>query len=198
MPDSVIQSVVKEAHSRGKPVFVHPTTTDGLMASVRAGVDVLAHTTPQSGPWNESVLARDVAGPRRAHSDAVVLALPDASRTHFSGGRRRGNGRWPVAQLGAAGGDGAVRHRPRLGDEYDPTVEYVLMAKAGMTFPQILASLTTAPAERFGDSARLGRIAPGFIADLTMMRADPSKDIRALSAVDYTIRDGKVIYRSSH
>jgi imidazolonepropionase-like amidohydrolase len=78
---------------------------------------------------------------------------------------------------------------------YDPTVEYVLLAKA-MTFPQILAALTTAPAQRFGDSARLGRIAPGFLADLTVIRADPAKDIRALSTIDYTIRDGKVIYRA--
>ena len=45
---------------------------------------------------------------------------------------------------------------------YDPTEEYALMAKAGMTFPQILASLTTAPAERFGASKQLGRIGPGL------------------------------------
>jgi imidazolonepropionase-like amidohydrolase len=68
---------------------------------------------------------------------------------------------------------------------------------AGMTFPQILASLTTAPAERFGASRQLGRIAPGLTADLTVLRTEPSNDIRALAAVDYTIRDGKVIYRSS-
>jgi hypothetical protein len=66
-----------------------------------------------------------------------------------------------------------------------------------MTFSQILASLTTAPAERFGASKRLGRVAPGLAADLTILRNDPSKDIRALAAVQYTIRDGKVIYRSS-
>jgi hypothetical protein len=30
-----------------------------------------------------------------------------------------------------------------------------------MSFRQILASLTTAPAERFGESVGLGRIAPG-------------------------------------
>ena len=57
--------------------------------------------------------------------------------------------------------------------------------KAGMTFPQILASLTTAPAERFGASKQLGRVAPGVAADLTILRNDPSKDIRALAAVRY-------------
>ncbi|MBI4468590.1 MAG: hypothetical protein HY650_04620 [Acidobacteria bacterium] len=35
-------------------------------------------------------------------------------------------------------------------DDYDPSDEYTLMAEAGMTFRQILASLTTVPAERFG------------------------------------------------
>ena len=34
-------------------------------------------------------------------------------------------------------------------------------------------------------------------ADLAVLRNDPAKDIRALAAVDYTIRDGKIIYRFS-
>jgi imidazolonepropionase-like amidohydrolase len=80
--------------------------------------------------------------------------------------------------------------------EYDPTEEYALMNEAGMTFRQILGSLTTAPAERFGASKQLGRIAPGFVADLTVTRNDPAKDVRALAAVQYTLRDGKIIYRA--
>jgi imidazolonepropionase-like amidohydrolase len=79
---------------------------------------------------------------------------------------------------------------------YDPTEEYALMAKAGMTLPQILASLTTAPAERFGASRQLGRIAAGLTADLTVLRRDPSRDVRALADVAYTIRGGRIIYRS--
>ena len=78
----------------------------------------------------------------------------------------------------------------------DPGEEYALMAGAGMSFRQILASLTTAPAERFGASMQLGRIAPGFNADLAVLRGDPSRDIRALAAVRYTLRDGKIIYRA--
>jgi imidazolonepropionase-like amidohydrolase len=194
--DSVIQALVKEGHSRGKPVFVHPTTTEGLMASVRAGVDVLAHTTPQSGPWNDSVLA--------AMKQARVALIPTLSFWRYQVRHERisaGDG-LEVAAVGqlrswvAAGGQ--VLYGTDLGwvTIYDPTVEYELMAKAGMTFPQILASLTTAPAERFGASSQLGRIARGLTADLTVLRADPSKDIRALTAVDYTIRDGKVIYRA--
>jgi imidazolonepropionase-like amidohydrolase len=197
MSDSVIEAVVKEGHSKGKPVFVHPTTADGLMASVRAGVDVLAHTTPQSGPWNEGILA--------AMSQARVALIPTLSFWRYQVRHERisaadGLEEIAIGQLRswvAAGG--VVLFGTDLGwvTAYDPTGEYVLMAKAGMTFPQILASLTTAPAARFGVPDRLGRIASGFAADLTILRADPVKDIRALAAVDYTIRDGKVIYRSS-
>jgi imidazolonepropionase-like amidohydrolase len=197
MSDSLIQAVVREGHSRGKPVFVHPTDTAGLMASVRAGVDVLAHTTPQSGPWDESILT--------AMSRAHVALIPTLSFWRYQLRHERisvadGVEETAIGQLRSwVGAGGVVLYGTDLGwvTAYDPTGEYLLMAKAGMTFPQILASLTTGPAERFGASDQLGRIAPGLTADLTILRTDPSKDIRALAAVDYTIRDGKVIYRSS-
>jgi imidazolonepropionase-like amidohydrolase len=70
------------------------------------------------------------------------------------------------------------------------------MADAGMTFRDILASLTTTPAGRFGDSDRLGRIADGFEADLVILRDDPAKNVRAFDSVQYTLRSGKFIYRT--
>jgi imidazolonepropionase-like amidohydrolase len=197
MSDGLIQAVVKEAHSRGKPVFVHPTTTAGLMASVRAGVDVLAHTTPQSGPWNKDTLA--------AMSQARVALIPTLSFWRYQVRHERISAadaleEAAIGQLRSwVGIGGTVLFGTDLGwvTLYDPTGEYVLMSKAGMTFPQILASLTTAPAERFGSSNQLGHVTPGFIADLAILRGDPSKDIRALASVEYTIRDGKIIYRPS-
>ena len=80
--------------------------------------------------------------------------------------------------------------------EYDPTEEYTLMSDAGMSFRQILASLTSAPADRFGASTQLGRIAPGFIADLAILRGNPSQDIRAFATVQYSLRDGRIIYQA--
>ena len=79
--------------------------------------------------------------------------------------------------------------------EYDPTDEYELMASAGMDFRAILAALTTAPTERFGVSTELGRIAPGYLGDLTVLRNDPARDVRAFTSVQYTIRGGRIIYR---
>jgi imidazolonepropionase-like amidohydrolase len=74
--------------------------------------------------------------------------------------------------------------------DYDPSEEYVLMAQAGMSFRQILASLTTAPAERFGESTKLGRIAAGLQADLVAFKDH-------LAGVQYTLRGGKIVYRAN-
>ena len=82
-------------------------------------------------------------------------------------------------------------------DHYDTTEEIQLMSGAGMTFPEILASLTTNPAQRFGYASRSGRIAPGFDADLAILDSDPAADITALARVAFTIRNGKVIFKSN-
>jgi imidazolonepropionase-like amidohydrolase len=71
----------------------------------------------------------------------------------------------------------------------------VLMGDAGMNYRQILASLTTAPATLFGVSD-LGRIVVGTTGDLTVLKFDPARDIRALADVAYTIRGGKIIYQA--
>ncbi len=71
------------------------------------------------------------------------------------------------------------------------------MRRAGLSFRQILASLTTAPAVQFGDSERLGRITVGLDADLVILKGDPSRDVREFAAVAYTVQGGKVIYRAS-
>src|SRR6185295_3055642 len=80
--------------------------------------------------------------------------------------------------------------------DYNPTEEYQQMKRAGMQFPDILASLTTALAERFGISGRAGRIAPGMDADIVLLAGDPMANIEALSNVKYTLRKGQIIYQS--
>jgi imidazolonepropionase-like amidohydrolase len=78
--------------------------------------------------------------------------------------------------------------------DYDPTDEYVSMQQAGLSYAQILASLTTGPAQRFGRAARTGRLAPGLDADVTVVDGRPEDDIRALARVRYTLRSGRLLF----
>jgi len=197
LPGEAIRAAVHEAHRRNKPVFAHPGSRDGLLAAAGGGVDVIAHTTPQSGPWDEAVLA--------AMRQAKVALIPTLKVWKYQLRHDRASlgdlrAQTTAGQLRAwLASGGVILFGTDVGgmDDYDPSDEYDLMAEAGMTFRQILASLTTAPAEKFGESGRLGRIAPGLAADLVVLSNDPSQSVRAFAAVRYTLRDGRLIYRAS-
>ena len=196
IPESAIQTAVSEAHRSGKPVFVHPNNVTDVLAAVRSGVDVIAHTTPQSGPWDETVL---IAMKERRVALTPTLTLWKHFMRHDRISTQEQIVDTAVGQLRdwlACGG--TVLLGTDLGAvDYDPSEEYTLMAEAGMNFRQILASLTTAPAGRFGVAKHLGRIAAGLQADLVVLKDDPSGNVRALAAVRYAIRAGKIIYRES-
>jgi imidazolonepropionase-like amidohydrolase len=55
--------------------------------------------------------------------------------------------------------------------------------------------LTTAPAECFAVSADKGTVTPGKVADLVVLEREPAGDGTAFSAVQTTIRSGRVIYQ---
>ena len=57
LAEDAVAAAAGEAHGAKKPVFVHPNSATDVLAAVRGGADVLAHTTPHSGPWDETLLA---------------------------------------------------------------------------------------------------------------------------------------------
>jgi imidazolonepropionase-like amidohydrolase len=77
--------------------------------------------------------------------------------------------------------------------DYDPTEEFRLMARA-LSPMEILASLTTAPAARWNEEGRRGRVAPGMDADLVVLDADPAADAANFAKVRCTIRAGRLLH----
>jgi imidazolonepropionase-like amidohydrolase len=194
-PASAIAAAVSEAHRAGKLVFVHPNTAADVMASVNAGVDVIAHTTPQSGPWEANLIA---AMKEKSVALTPTLTLWKYYLRHDRVSTQEEMVNTAVGQLRAwLNAGGTVLFGTDIGAvDYDPSEEYALMAETGMNFRQILDSLTTAPAARFGDSKHSGRIEPGFGADLVIVRGDPAKDLHTLTAVEYTLKSGRIIYQT--
>jgi imidazolonepropionase-like amidohydrolase len=194
LPESAIRAAADEAHRRGKLLFAHPSTREGLLAAVKAGADVLVHTAPEGGAWNVEVLD--------AMKRSSVALIPTLKLWHYELRHDRASQREAFAAVAveqlrawrAAGGTTLFGTDVGYMADYDPSDEYTLMAGAGMSARDILASLTTAPAAKFGDAAR-GRIAPGLAADVVVLRGDPAADVRAFASVTHTIRNGRVIYR---
>jgi imidazolonepropionase-like amidohydrolase len=71
---------------------------------------------------------------------------------------------------------------------------HALMAGSGLDARAILAALTTAPAARWGETARRGRIATGLDADIVALGRDPAGDVAAFTDVRYTLRGGRVVF----
>jgi imidazolonepropionase-like amidohydrolase len=203
MPLDLAHAIVAEAHRHNKLVFSHPSTIKGVELSLDAGVDILAHvTTSESGEGGTTWPPELVARMKAAHMSVVpTLTLWDVElQKHNSSPEVTQQViALAVSQLHAyASAGGQILFGTDIGyiDHYDTAEEFQLMSRAGMTFPQVLASLTTNPAQRFGNASHSGRIAPGFDADLVILKSDPNADITALSHVAYTIRDGQIIFNS--
>ncbi len=197
MPLDLAKTIVAEAHRAGKPVFAHPSNEQGIEVALQSGVDVLAHTTPSDGPWSPSLVERLKA--------AHVALIPTLTLWHVesrgipSADFEKGMNETALPQLRAyseAGGQILFGTDVGYIEQFDTTEEFTWMSRAGMSFQQILASLATNPAQRFGDSAHRGRIAKGMDADLVVLSADPARDATAFSKVRCTIRAGKIIYQA--
>ena len=80
-----------------------------------------------------------------------------------------------------------------IGTVHGPSVfrEMDLMQRSGLTSAQVLRSATVNGALTMG-AAELGTIAPGKLADLLVLDADPLADLANLSRASYVFRDGRV------
>jgi imidazolonepropionase-like amidohydrolase len=197
MPEDIVRAITETAHRIGKPVFAHPTDTKGVMIAVNNGVDILAHTSPDDGRlWNVDTIQQMIA---------ANVALIPTLKLWKDELKKGGITDWAHHPLVLTAqqqlhdfykAGGTVLFGTDVGylTDYATTDEYVLLAGAGLNFNQILAMLTTTPAQRFGQSRHTGRITVGFDADIVLLAGDPAADIQVLDKVAYTIRRGKIIY----
>jgi imidazolonepropionase-like amidohydrolase len=196
MPVAIVRAAVQEAHRHRLPVFAHPQNLAGLEAAIAGGVDILAHTAPNAPDWTPSFVSR-LTRARMALIPTLTLFDFEARKGGATDQWREGWLDRMVGQLRAfSTGGGQVLFGTDVGytDHYDTTMELELMAKAGLDFGKILASLTTSPAARFNAAAHSGRIQTGYDADLVVLDADPARDVRNFARVRYTVRGGRTIY----
>lgn len=172
------------AHERGRLVFAHPSNTRGFEIALASHVDVLAHAVEDRRGWKPSYIS-DMVAARMAMVPTLKLFEKDSFLWDILD---------EVGEFSRTGGQVLFGTDVGFLTDYDPRTEYVLMAAAGLTPMQILASLTTAPAARTRESDRRGRVAAGMDADLVVLQVDPRNSVLAFTRVMKTIRGGRVIY----
>ena len=66
------------------------------------------------------------------------------------------------------------------------------MVDRGMTPMQALQAATLTSADLIERAHDLGRIAPGYLADVIAVPGDPSEDIKVTKDVCFVMKDGQV------
>ncbi len=196
MPLDLAKAIVAEAHRAGKPVFAHVSNDQGIEVAVQSGVDILAHTTPSDDLWS-SPFAERLTAAHLALTPTLTLWDVEAKKGNASPDEiEKGMSRAAQQLQAFSQAGGQVLFGTDVGyiEKFDTSQEFAWMARAGMNFQQILASLTTNPAARFGYSSHSGRIAKGMDADLVVLDGDPEREVTAFSKVHQVIRSGQLSY----
>jgi hypothetical protein len=94
-------------------------------------------------------------------------------------------------------GSDAGSATPGLYAGYSLEQEVEALVAAGLSPVQALRAATIAPAIAARRGYELGRIEPGYIADLVLLRADPLVDIRNLRRVEAVVLGGRVLGRAA-
>lgn len=185
MRPDIAHAAAVAGHRHGQLVFAHPSNLEGVRVAVESGVDVLAHAPDQTEGVDEALLKEMVA---RHMAMVPTLKL-------FSHDGPIARIREVVKQFHGLGGELLFGTDTGFLTDYDMTEEYRQLSAAGLTWREVAAMLTTAPAERFRVSNREGRVAAGMHGDLTILGSDPADgDMTAFARVRYTVRAGQVIF----
>jgi imidazolonepropionase-like amidohydrolase len=184
-------AAVDEARSAGLQVAAHAYTEEGIRRAVLAGVSTIEHGTNVTDELLALMKQKGVALiPTLAASEAVSRyagwkpgepepARVKEARAMFARAMKSG-------VTIANGSDVGVFAHGKNARELELMVAY------GMSPKEALRAATVTAATVLRKDKELGRIAPGYLADLVAVRGDPLADISVIERPDLVVRDGRV------
>jgi imidazolonepropionase-like amidohydrolase len=193
-----MKAIVDTAHAAGHKVAIHSYGASGVRDAVRAGADSVEHGVDlDDDTIAEMVKRRVVWVPTIDHNRYYIDAKdeygfkPDAIGPLQDYIQRNLESTRRAAKAGVRLGMGSDAVYTMFGQN---TRELGWLVKAGLTPAQALAAATTTAADLLGMGDRLGRIAPGYAADIVAVDGDPLSNIDTLfTGVRLVVKDGHVV-----
>lgn len=188
-----LELLVQVAASSGRPVVAHAGTAEGMRRAALAGVATIEHGDGGTAEIFALMKQRGVAFcPTLAAGDATAQYAgwkkgtdPEPERI----GRKRESFRVALdagVELCVGGDVGVYTHGTNAR-------EMELMVDYGMSPAAVMIAATSANARFIGLGDRLGRVAPGLLADLVAFEGDPTREIRAARQVRFVMKGGAIV-----
>ncbi|WP_240530004.1 amidohydrolase family protein [Novosphingobium sp. PC22D] len=203
MTDDELSTLIDVAHRNGIPVTAHNGSPEAAQQSLEYGIDCFEH-----GYHLTEANLKEMKAKGAWLVPTIVVTQPGAREFY----KKIGSPDWYLARVDSTGKDHwkmlqtAIRLGVNIGlgtDQFpfepnDGTTATVaeaeLYVKAGMTPLQALQSGTTQTARLLKMEGEVGRIQPGYFADIVALESDPTRDISALRSISFVMKNG-VIYR---
>ena len=187
------RAIVETARSSGRPVVAHASTAEGMRRAIVAGVETIEHGDAGTAETWALMKAKDVA---------LCPTLAATESTSRYRGWKKGVDADPTAVTGkkamlraalAAGVTICNGSDVGVFSHGDNALELELLVEYGMTPAAALQAATSTNARLLHREAELGKIAPGFLADLLAVRGNPVQNISQLRAVRFVMKNGTVV-----
>lgn len=192
-----MKAIADTAHSLGLKVMAHAHGARGIEAAAKAGIDTIEHGTYLDKPAADAMIANGTVlvptlmafkgvterlgkGIYTPVVEEKIEAVAETARVFM--GRAY---KWGVPI--AFGTDAGVFPHGRNAEEF------ALMVAQGMSNREALASATTVAAEVLEMENEIGKLAPGYSADIIAVKGNPLDDVTVLEDVEWVMVRGTVI-----
>ncbi|MCL9999834.1 MAG: amidohydrolase family protein [Erythrobacter sp.] len=192
-----MKAIADTAHSLGLKVMAHAHGARGIQQAAEAGIDTIEHGTYLDEAAAKAMRERGVVlVPTLMALEGVSEGLGKGVYTPVVENKIRAVQPLMASLVSRArqygvtvafGTDAGVYQHGRNAEEL------ALMKKQGMSDREVLASATTVAAKVLGMESQIGKLAPGFSADIIAVEGNPLKDVSVLEKVDFVMVRGRVI-----
>jgi imidazolonepropionase-like amidohydrolase len=193
-----MKAAVDAAHALGKRIAIHSYGESGGRDAVRAGTNTLEHSVD----LNDETLAL------MARQGTIYVPTVDHNRYYadfradygYTDDQARGLDQFRARNLETARRAIKAGVKVAMGSDAvhmmfgQNTRELGLLVQAGMTPLDALRAATITGAEVLGMSDRIGRVAPGYYADIVAIEGDPATSVNAtIYGVKWVMKGGAVV-----
>ncbi|TRD11854.1 amidohydrolase family protein [Erythrobacter insulae] len=192
-----MKSIADTAHSLGLKVMAHAHGARGIETAAKAGIDTIEHGTYLDKAAADAMIANGtVLVPTLMAFQGVSEGLGKGIYTPVVEDKIRAVSETAKVFMGKAhewGVEIAFGTDAGVFDHGRNAGEFALMMSQGMNAREVIASATTGAAKALGMENQIGRIAPGYSADIIAVQGNPIADVSVLENVDFVMVRGRVI-----
>lgn len=198
-----MSAIVEEAKAAGRFVHAHAHGKEGIVNALNSDVKVIGHATyleedvAELAKKKDAIVVPTFSIVNRILTEGGKMAVPEWGmrkseeifKAHIENIRRA----WKIGVKIATGTDYGGGFTPH-GE--NATELKIFVEKLGMTSKEAIISATSVASEATGMSHMLGTLEPGKLADLILVKGDPTKNINVLldiNNIELVMKGGVVV-----